>query len=645
MVEKIKNFAVKRKQVLIIALTIAVFFAPFFFSPQILSGKDNDLGRTYIPVISFYKTSLFKFKQLPLWRSDQMMGEPTVSNPLYQFLYPLDIIFLLPQSYAAFVFFFVHFLLAAIATYSFSRYLGFSKQSSMAGALIYALSLKMLMHTTAGHLTMVPAFSYFPLVVLSASHLSSKFSFKWVTIGALALWAMYINYPTVFYYAFLFLVLYVFYNLIKRSTDLKKHAPKLLLNFAILFFVWLGLSAIALIPHTEFAPLSTRSDLKIEDIAIPLWNKTKLVLSLLFPYPILSSLDHESLLYLGLTPLALSTFAFFKLKKLQKTFLLVGFLLAIVLVLNLSTPLFPTLYENFPLLKYSRVTTRLWFIIAFLAAILSAFALSSINRSKVTIFTLTIFALESVFIFYTTLFRIPNLNFTDKDIYQYLEKDKEPYRIFCATYCFNPQLLSASNLQLLNGETPIQQKSFVNYLASAGGYRHDQFAVIFPPYQTWQEEVKPKPNAILLGDANTKYIATTYEISNPLLNFVGKFDNLLLYQNNLFLKRAYFSNSQQQIEITKYSPNNVELKFPMANFEREIIFSENYYPGWYVLNNNTKRPVSQFNQVFRSFKVAANTTEASLKFEPRSFALGRTITFATICVLILIYPKLKGKKK
>ncbi|MBI3342378.1 YfhO family protein [Candidatus Curtissbacteria bacterium] len=645
MAKEIKNLILKYKFEAILFTLVLFFFSPVLIAPSYFSDKDNDLGRNYIPIIHFYRQSLLEYKQLPLWRSEQMMGEPTAANPLYQYLYPGNLIFLpFAENYGALFFYIIHFLVAAFGTYYFCKAKALSKQSSLAAAIFYALSIKMVLHTAAGHLTMVAAFSYFPIVVLGVSQLIKKLNFKWLVITAVSMWFMYINYPTVFYYSFIFVAIYIFYYLLK-SKNKTNVIKKFSLTFFVLFIVWLGLSAISIIPQLEFAPLSTRSDLQITDIAIPLWNMKKFFLSLFLPYAIFNSLDHESLLYLGLIPTLLSAFIFTKLTKLQKSFLIVVGFLTIIIVLNRSTPIFPFVYKYLPLLNYSRVTTRMWFAVAFIAAVLSAYAFDRFKKPQLTLILLLIYLAEVTSIFYGKTAAIGNLNFSNEKIYSFLSNDKELNRVYCTTYCFNPQLLFLNKIQILNGENPIQQKTFVNFLETAGGYKQTQFAVIFPPYQLWQVENKPLPSPDILGMANVKFVVSAYQINEPELKFIEKVSDLFVYQNAKFQKRAFFLENDSPVEITKATPNEIKLKFAPAAYKRDIVYSENYYPGWRVTNNNLKQPIESYKGVFRKFSVAANTREATIKFESKSYALGKTITLATISLLILFYFRKRIGKK
>src|SRR3990167_3692264 len=626
-----------------------VFFLPFLIRPNFLSTRDNDLGRTYIPLASFIKDSFYSYKQIPLWRPDQLMGETFIGNPLSSLFYPANLLFLIfSVKFASVVYLFSHFLLAGFFTYLLARSFNFSPLSSFAAACLYAFSTKMLLHLSAGHMTMIAAFSYFPLVFLSLRKILILPIFSWIVIGSISLTLMYILYPTIFYYGVIFVIIYWFYRLLidwwqKKAFDPQK-IKKQLFPLVLMALVIFGLSAIVFFPQAEFAPLSTRSSLKLEDVAQPLWNLKRFLTSLTFPYLNFESFDHESLLYLGIVPSLLFVVGFLKLSNIKKFFLAsIGFT-TLLFVAGLSTPIFKLAYDFMPFLKYTRITTRLWFIVALIVALIAAYGLEKIKRKSFVYLILSVFLIESFFIGYRKIISVPNLSFKNEALYQYLASDQDLFRVYCTTYCFNPQLVSKYKIQVLHGETPIQDAKFIDFLAAAGGYEYSKFAVIFPPYQVWQRDNPPQPNAYLLGLANVKYVASTYPVKDTDLIFVNEFDRIYLYQNRKFKPRVYFSNVADGVTITKYSPNNISVNFSSSSRPRTLIFSELFYPGWIVNADHQKLTVLNQEPLFRKVIVPQNKNSLEINYKPESFTIGKTISLSTITFLILWYIRKRQQK-
>lgn len=635
----LKNLNFEISAVFIICL---IFFIPFFINPKVITQKDNDLGRTYIPLFTFIKNSILINGQVPLWRPDQLMGEPFVGNPLSSLFYPVNIIFILTSvKFGAVIYLFIHFLFAAISTYFLAKSFGLSARSSFTAAIFYAFSFKMLFHFSAGHITMVAAFAIFPLLFLAIGKiLTANDSYKrkaWIIISAISFSLMYILYPTIFYYAAIFVLLYIFYYLfLSRKPRLKLIFP-LMSPFLIVFLLTIGFSAIQLLPQLEFAPFSTRTSLKLTDVALPLWNVKRFLTSLLLPYLNFDNFDHEAFLYLGLIPSTLFILGFLNLKNRQKIFLVIIGFLTLAFIAGLSTPIFKTAYDFVPFLKYSRITTRLWFAVSLVVALVAAFGIEKIKNRKLYFLIIALFILESFAIGYKKILTVPNLHFGDESIYQFIADDKDIFRVYCASYCFNPQMLSKYKIQVLNGETPIQYAKFTEFLAMAGNYKQEQFAVIFPPYQVWQNSSLSIPNAALLGYANVKYVASTYQINDENFPLLNKFGNIYFYQNKKYLPRAFFENSDDLPKIEKYSPNSIVLSFEERGVPRRLIFSENYYPDWFARIDNKRFKIEPYQFNLRSVIIPANYDRAEIEYSPRSLAIGKSISFATIFFTALWY--------
>ena len=637
----------EKSQVIFITFICLLFFLPFLANPQILTTKDNDLGRTYIPIISFIRDSFYVHKQIPLWRPDQLMGESLVSNPISTIFYPANVIFLIFETHhAAVVYLLFHFILAAVSTFYLARSFKISAAASTVAAIFYAFSFKMAVHLEAGHLTMVAAASYLPLAFLSIRNLLKGLNVKWIITGSLSLTFMYFTYPTIFYYSCVFLTLYWFYYHATHGMVFKKSRArviKLQVPFLLLIIATFGLSAIVLLPHLEFGPLSTRSNLTLVDVAQPVWNLKRYVLSLVFPYPISGELDHEAFLYLGFIPTALAIFGFLKLKTLQKITLFIFALFALAFAAGTSTPFFETAYNWLPFLKYLRITTRFWFVVALLVALTGAYATNHIRSKKLIYLLIALFLIEFFAITNKRISRVPTVSFENESLYQYLAKDPDFFRIYCTTHCLNPQLVTKYHLQIIDGENPIQDASFIRFLEKAGNYRWNQFAVIFPPYQVWQVASPPVPNAEILSSVNVKYIASTYPIVTDKFTPVGNFDKIYLYENMSFKKRAFFEDDDAEVKIAKYSPNQIDLSFTPEPTIRKLVISDNYFDGWIAKINHEKHQVLPAPNQSRMVIIPENTKDLQLRFSPASFELGKTITISTLIVLGMWYIRLRTK--
>lgn len=618
-------------------------FIPYFINPTQLTRLDNDLGRTYIPIFSFIGTSLRNYLQIPLWRPEQMMGEPFLANPLSTLLYPLNLIFaLIPTNFASILYIFIHFQIALVSTFYLIKSYKLTTHLAFAAAVFYAYSTKMLVHLEAGHVTMIAAFAYFPILLLSTRSLLQKTTFKNVVLAAISLLFMFITYTTIFYYALIFIGIYFVYKISQERITSKIILNKLkpLVLFLTLF---LCLGAAAIIPQIQFGSYSSRSQMKFEDVAIPIWNLKMFVTSLVFPYKDLTKFNHEAFLYLGFVPLVFALLGFLTLKRFQKIFLGLISTLTLLFVAGRSTPVFKIAYEFLPILKYTRVTTRLWFAVDLVVVVLAAFGLSKIKNVKLIYIATILYLLEATFIFHKRIEQIKPLSFENINLYEYIDRDKDVFRVYCTTYCFNPQLTSKYKIELLNGETPIQSKSFVDFLQLAGNYTYNNFAVIFPPYQVWQVENKPQPNAKLLGDANVKYIASTYELTSKEFEYLNKFDKVYLYKNSKFQNRVKIDNSDKVAQITAMTPNIIDVSIEKSNKPQTLTISQNYYPGWFAYVDGQKYEVTQKDSVFQSVNIPPNAKRVQLKYQPQILLSGKVITLGSLLFIIMYFLYIKRR--
>lgn len=635
-----------KKHLLVIIVAVLFFFSPYIFKPQNLTERDNDLGRTYIPIFSFIKNTQVKANEIPLWRGEQMMGESLIANPISSLLYPVNVLFLIiPVNFASLIYYIIHIFLAGMFTYMLAKEFKFSEESSLGSAIFFAFNPKLLLHIASGHITMVAAIAYFPLIILSVKKVTNKFDINWSVICAVALTFMYLTHATIFYYTIIFITVYSAYLLFKQKNTHNIYLlTKKLIILTIIPIITFCLAAAAIMPQLEFAKISTRSQLTITEIAQPTWNHTKFLSSLIFPYVSFINLDAESFLYLGAVVIVFALIGLINLTKKTKIIIVIFLFFTLMYVLGTSTPFFNIFYDHVPGLKYSRITTRLWFGVALLFSILAANGFEKIKNKKLIYLVIGFFLMETCYIGYKKINSTPKLDFTNEALYQYLSSDKDLFRVYCTTYCFNPQQLTKYNIQLLNGETPIQQSQFINFLEQAGGYNPQKFSVIFPPYNAWLNPNPPKPNKVLLTEANVKYIASTYPLEIENFSYMDKFNNIYIYKNESFKKRISFFDSNDAIYTVSYKPNSISLAFPKSDVERNIIIAENYFPGWFAFIEGNKYKIDSYKEVFQKITIPPYADHIDIKYLPDSFLFGKTITLTTIVLLGLFFLKNRTKK-
>ena len=102
-------------------------------------------------------------------------------------------------------------------------------------------------------------------------------------------------------------------------------------------------------------------------------------------------------------------------------------------------------------------------------------------------------------------------------------------------------------------------------------------------------------------------------------------------------QHEYPNSKLSSIKLLEYSP--VELKYTYtADSDQYIVFSEIYYtPGWNVYVNGEKSSFEKVNYIFRGMALPQGEGEIVFKFEPQTYEVGKTLTWAsTILMLLLI---------
>lgn len=604
-----------------------------------LLDRGNDLTSFFWPSVFFLKESILKFHQLPLWQPMFFSGMPLIGDPQNLTLYLPNILFLfLPINTAFFVLLFGHFVFAAISTYFLVR-LGFKKScpAGLIAAFAFVFSPKIFSHLEAGHYTMIVAFSWLPLFFLSFLKFIKKPNFKKASFLALILTIIFINYVNIFYFAFLFFVLFLLFE-----------NPKALKFLPLIVLIFLGLSSFQLLPQLELNRFSNRSQLTFADVAQPLFSFRLFLQSLFFPYFYgLENFRMENLLFPGLFVGLLAIPGFFRLRKKQRLIFVLWIIFSLLYSLGARIPFFIFFYKYFPFIKFMRTTTRLWIISNLLLAILAGMGAEWLaarfkwKRKSIWLLGGLLLA-ELLFVGVLILTRkLPESGIKNSsEIYQFLKKDSERFRIYCTTGCLSIKEAVKIGKPVLGGNNPVQLKDYVNFVSRAAGYQYDKYIPILPPYEVFPQ--KPQPDAELLGLLNTKYVLSPYPLEDKGLLLKEKMDEILIYENEKVLGQAFLEKETEKtpLKINYYSPNRITVKLE-PEFEGQLVLSEIFYPGWQAEIDNRKVEIKKAHEVLRSIEVPKESREAVFLYHPKSFFLGIGISLLTLAIIVII--ELKGK--
>lgn len=106
---------------------------------------------------------------------------------------------------------------------------------------------------------------------------------------------------------------------------------------------------------------------------------------------------------------------------------------------------------------------------------------------------------------------------------------------------------------------------------------------------------------------------------------------------------------ETNINLTYYNPNELKYQFDF-NTDQLVVFSEVYYEkGWNAYLNGELVPHFRANYVLRAMEVPAGKGEIVFKFEPKSYTIGKGLSWASSIIFVLliggfVYTELRQKK-
>jgi len=121
---------------------------------------------------------------MPLWNPHIYSGTPFVGAFQSGMFYPPNVVYLvLPLANAMNVDAALHIFLMSVFMFMWARKQGLSTGASFVGGIVLAYGGASFMRVMAGHITMLEAFTWAPLILLSIDHVVEKRSNGWMLIG------------------------------------------------------------------------------------------------------------------------------------------------------------------------------------------------------------------------------------------------------------------------------------------------------------------------------------------------------------------------------------------------------------------------------------------------------------------------------
>lgn len=619
-----------------------LLYSPILINPEVLLERGNDLEHLFWPVFYFIKQQFWANYTLPLWNNLFFSGTPLLPDPQFPLFYPPYILFLiLPINIAFLSLIIVHTLLGGIGSYLIAKNIvGLGKFASTFTGILFLFTPRLAGYLEAGHVGLIEATSWLPLVFFAAFKLIQTPKGIWSILLAISLGGVFYTHTIIFILTSLAIIALFGILLTMRKLNIW---PRYVFFFLFTAFLTFGLTAITLLSQIEWMSQTTRFLLLQDRDVYPKWTSFKEFLQTIFaPWTYeggLGQIDTEKWLTLGITPLLLALFGFFFLKrKLKISVVLVGFIVVLVSLNNIS-PLYP-LFLSLDWYVLGRVATRIWFIPTLLVIFLAGFGLEKlISRKNLRGFIIPLVILvtgESLLLSWVRILKpAPSQNnFVPQEVYGYLNEDKDKFRVFCTTRCLSQRTAAEYGLELVEGYNTLQQKNYYNQFIQLSQVFWDHYTLALPPFEIYHfREIQPY--APELADYNVKYVISPHQLTDKKLLRVTQFENYLIYKNTINKNRAYFLGGEKA-PILFYSPNEIIID-TSKHASGEIILAEVWNSGWKAyLNGNEPVLVEQTKSGLRIVQINPTTSFVVFKYEPEIYKTGKNITVATILIIILI---------
>ena len=251
-------------------------------------------------------------------------------------------------------------------------------------------------------------------------------------------------------------------------------------------------------------------------------------------------------------------------------------------------------------------------------------------------------ALELIWVDSALLTSRPLDEFTDEPAASTLLAGKPgSIRLFSPTYSVSALQAAIYGYQLAEGVSPLQLRSYQEYLTQSLGIRDEGYSVTLPPV-TWVDQVSDHASNVDLARLEKLNIGW-FISSSPL-----EVDGLVLEEGEsgeyayrlaqprprawLEMDQGESGSGWEPVAIESWSPNRLRIQ---VSGPGRLVLSEVYYPGWSVAVDGRRDSIQLEDGLFRAVTLTPGSHGVVFTFNPWTVYVGWGATFLT-CVLMLI---------
>lgn len=643
-----------------LTLAVIAFFTPVLFMGGWLPKGGGDLVAFMWPNFKF-ASRMFHSGQLPLWNPHNNAGTPFWADNQSAILYPFNLFVTfftnVPyQAMEALVIF--HIWLTGAFMYACLRLLRSDSQLSPTSAAIGALGWMFcdLFVFNQGHIGMISAAAWLPLVFLGTWRAFSQISLRWAALAAVCFGlSILAGHGQMAYLTALLICACAGWWVLSSWRD----ALKIIGLAAFIGIAGTALSAASWLPVLEIIPFTPRARLGYETASYLSAEVASLRCLIAF-----WTCDRPLIGYVGLITLALSIIGLavsIKRESRLSIFLAVLAVVSLLMALGANFPLHKIAYDFVPGIVNFRVPARFTMLFSFSAAILATFGAETIVRKRLRITVLIIVAAELVAmgIGREVEYQDVRNGFLEEEIVEWLAAQPgppdAPYRIDSASAHWHPNaaMLWGNSLMDIHGYyNPLSLDHYEAYYWSVGSRGTPQYNFLGTKYVIAEDAP---------GDANFVPVYTSSSGAQVYLNLGAQPLVRLVYTAKSV---ASFEAGWDAVHTPDWNPDEVvyvingpaldetrpadasvsfntyklnQIAYEVTTSEPAyLVMSEAYYPGWQATIDGEPVPIYRANLAFRAILIEEPGQHSiRLVFRPTLVYVGLVISAISWSALII----------
>ncbi len=348
--------------------TLSLFFFKNFIGTQTLMDNGHHLHEQTFFSYN-YKAALAQ-GTLPLWTPYWYGGQPLFGDGQVFFLNLTHLFVMLfgiiPLAINLSIL--IYFFLAGAGMYLLGRHLFGNPGAAFIASLVFMFNGLIYQFIVSGNPSILEPYALIPFIflcVLKAKKAESPFPFS-IAAGALLAFQIFSGGAITFLYTILLIGTYLFFDLIRK--DIKKNLIRTAVVFSILLAVFFGLSAVKVMPSTDFISQSNRAQGVSYQEYI---GEDHFVLKDFLKIVVVKGETSSHPIHIGIAASLLALCSFLLFKRRMVAFLVI--LCAFIVLLASGGFLAALFYKYLPVFPQTRHIVRVMFVFVFCASLLAGY--------------------------------------------------------------------------------------------------------------------------------------------------------------------------------------------------------------------------------------------------------------------------------